>query len=185
MKLSEIYPPYEKSLIDNLFNQILDRFNSQKKAPYVDKELNPKEDEFLELININYSSEYINVYCRFENPEKWAITFLELRNAIKLTIRHGQIMGAGNYNKMTGTSNFVGTPLHILIALIPEDEYKKKSLVGKLLKHSKFGLVEVDSLDLKDDFINIKVEEDVKKTKMDFWEIDEKEFRDIFDESAA
>lgn len=185
MKLNELYLPYEDRMIDRLFDLILERFKSEKRAPYLNKDGTPKEDEFLELKNINYPSEYINVYRRFDNPEKWDVTFKELKNAIKLTLRNGRILRSGDYNKMTGTSNFVGTPLHILIALLSEDEYKKYSLVGRPLKHLKFGSVKVEAIDFKDDFVIIEVENKTKKIKIDYWEIEEKDFKGILSESAT
>lgn len=183
MKLNEIYIPYENKIVEDFFKQIIEKFNSEERAPYIDKNLQPREDEFLELVNINYPSEYINIQRRFDNPEKWNVTFKELKNAIKYTLRKGSIQGSGDYNKMTGTSNFVGTPLHILIALIPNDEYKKVSIVGKQLKHPKFGLVLIEEIEFPKDEIIIQFEEDRKKLKMDFWEISKEEFNSALYES--
>lgn len=185
MKLSELYLPYEKLQIDKFFNQILERFKSEKKAPYVDKNHDPREDEYLELVNINYPSEYINIQRRFNNQEKWKVTYDEIKNAIKFTLRQGSIQGSGDYNKMTGTSNLVGTPLHILIALLPKDEYEKVSLVGKSLPHSKFGNVVAKEIDLAENHIVIPVEGKEKKIIMDYWEITEEEFNRVFNEQSA
>src|SRR5690606_28618645 len=185
MKLDKLYLKYENEIIERFFSQIIERFKSEKKAFYVDKNLNVKEDEILELGNINYPSGYINVYRRFDDPEKWDVTFLELKNAVKLTLRSGGMLGSGDYNKMSGTSNFVGTPLRALIALVPYNEYKKFRLAGQTNTNPKCGAVKVNSVEFKNDFILIEVENEVKKIKMDFWEIDEKEFKRVIDESPA
>jgi len=185
MKLNDLYIPYENKIVENFFKHIIEKFKSEERAPYIDKNLQPREDEYLELVNINYPSEYINIQRRFDNPEKWNVTFLELRNAIKFTLRKGSIQGSGDYNKMTGTSNFVGTPLHILIALVQNDEYKKVSIVGKQLKHPKFGLVLIEEIEFVENVINILVGESIKKIKMDFWEITELDFNKVFNEPAA
>lgn len=179
MKLDKLYLKYENEIVEKFFNRILERFKTEQKALYIDKDLNPKESEFLELKNIDYPSQYMKVYRRFDNPEEWKVSFEELRNAIKYTIRRGAILGSGDYNKMTGTSNFVGTPLRTLIALISNDDYKKYSLVNKFLTHPKFGTVEIKGLDFKDDFINIEVENAIKKIKMDYWEINAEMFEEI------
>lgn len=185
MKLSELNIKFENNIIEKFLRLILDRFTKEKVAPYLNRDGTPKDDEFLELRNINYPATRINVYRRFSNLEKWDVSFSELRKAIKLTLRNGKILGSADYNKMTGTSNFVGTPLHILIALIPEEEYKKNTLVGKLLKHPKFGFVKVMSLDFNKESINIETENNLKSIKMDFWEITEEEFKNTLNESTA
>ena len=148
MKLNELYINYEKNNIEGIFNHILSRFKQDKQAPYLEKSGIPKDDEFIELVNINYSSEYMNVLRRFNNPTKWDISFVDLKNAIKLTLRNVCLLGSGDYNKMAGISNFIGPPLHILIALVKEDKYKKHSLISKNLSHPKFVTLKLNQLSL-------------------------------------
>ena len=185
MKLNELYIPYEGKKVEDFFKKIIEIFKVNERAPYIDKNLQSREGEYLELLNFNYPSEYINIQRRFDNPEKWNVTFSELKNAIKYTLRKGSIQGSGDYNKMTGTSNFVGTPLHIIIALIPNDEYKKVCIIGKQLTHPKFGLVPIEEIEFPENVISILVGENIKKIKMDFWEITESDFNKVFNEPAA
>lgn len=185
MKLNELYIPYESKVVDNIFNKILESFKASKRAPYIDKNLEPKEGEFLELISINYPSKYINVQRRFNNPDKWQITFKDLENAVKFTLRMGGIQGSGDYNKMTGTSNFIGTPLHILIALIPNKEYLKASIVGKSLHHKKFGAVKVNKINMLKETIFIETEGAIKEIAVNFFELIDEEFNRVINEQST
>lgn len=185
MKLSELYFPYEQEVVDKLFNQVLARFKSQRKAPYLDKYQNPKEDEFLELASIDYTSGKIYFRRRLNNPERWDVSFGELKNAVKATVRLGRILRPSDYLKMDGKSNFVGTPLHLLISLLSQEEYQKYSLANRYLSHQKFGKVKILGIEYPENNIHIEYTPKPKAIKIEFWEITKDEFKEALNESSA
>ncbi|HZW40295.1 MAG TPA: hypothetical protein VFF33_13435 [Ignavibacteriaceae bacterium] len=84
---------------------------------------------------------------------------------------------------MDGTSNFVGTPLHLIISLIHENEYKCYSLAEKKLPHTKFGEVGIIEIEYSNNNVIIDVIDSTKKIKMDFWEIEKEEFDKVIDKT--
>lgn len=147
MKLSELYLPYEKDLIEKLLRKIIEKFRSEGDAHYFDKFGSSKEDEFIELDKISSSTETIHFKRRNNNPIEWGVSFSRLKNAIKVTVRRGRILRPTDYLYMDGKSNFIGTPLHLLISLLPQEEYQKYSLANWQLTHQKFGKVKILGID--------------------------------------
>ena len=185
MKLLDLYLPYKKRITSEVFNKIINRFRETGRALYFDKFGNPKEDEFLELDRISYGTETIYFKRRKNNPVEWEVSFSKLRNAIKATVRSGKILRPTDYLTMDGKSNFIGTPLHLLISLLTDEFYQKYSLVNRYLIHQKFGKVEILGIGYPENNILIEFQPKNKLIKMDYWEVDEKEFNEVVNEHTT
>lgn len=185
MNLNELYLPYEKKIIPIIFNDIISNFRNTGRAPYFDKYGNQKIDEYLELDRISSATETIYFKRRNNNPVEWEVPFSKLKNAIKATVRFGRILRQTDYLTMDGKSNFIGTPLHLLVSLLPQEEYQKYSLSNRYLTHQKFGKVKILGIDYPENHITIESQPKPKKIKMDFWEITEDEFNGVVNAPRA
>lgn len=180
--LKEYYLNHEKNIIEQLLKKIIDNFCSDGKAYYLDKYRNRKENEYLELDKISIPAETISLKRRNNNPVEWEVSFKLLRNAIKITLRFGKILRPTDYLTMNGKSNFIGTPLHILVSMLDEKEYQQNSLVGKKITHTVFGEVRVLGIDYPKDIILIETQLESKMISMEYFQITEKEFEGLFNE---
>ncbi len=179
MKLIDLYIRHEQTAIDVLFESIIKKFREQGKIPYFENNGLPKSDEFLELERISFPDEKIFVKRRNNNPTIWDIKFTELKDAVKLSIRSGGILKTSDYLKMYGKSNFIGTPLHLLINILDECEYESYSLVGKSIDHPKYGNCEITGISLKDNKMSLRIAEGIRDFFMIF-NYDEEKFCALF-----
>ncbi|MCZ7603141.1 MAG: hypothetical protein M5R37_09745 [Melioribacteraceae bacterium] len=175
MKFLNAYLDYENKVINDLISKIKKVFESEGKAPYYDTESNKKEDEFLELISFGPPIKF-----KRRNNVPWEVSRDDLESAIKLTLRKGSIQRPTDYLHMYGKSNFVGTPLHLIISLLPNDEYANLSLIGMKLVHKKFGESIIDEIEFEKDIIKLTTNsEGIKSISMKYLEIDDDQFKGL------
>lgn len=137
MKFSDVYKVYEDKISQELTDRLVEIFLSEREAPYLTADGEPKEDEFLELVR--FSNDVL--ICKRRTGVDWEVPVTLLREAVRLTLRCGGIVRQSDYKSMSGTSNFRGTPLHILISQLDTNVYAVHSIVNREIEHSIFGKV--------------------------------------------
>ncbi|MBU1100743.1 MAG: hypothetical protein KKA84_10105 [Bacteroidetes bacterium] len=147
----EFYDAYESKIVEKLFQDIIEIFKSEERAPYLTIQCKPKPDEFLELKTVTENEIYFNRLKN--NPADWKISFDQLMDAIRYSVRNGRKLKASEYKRLYGTSNYVGIPLNILIHLLPEEVYTEASLAGSKIDLVNLGEVTIVSLELNEDVI--------------------------------
>lgn len=166
---NEFYDSYESKIVEKLFQDITEIFKSEERAPYLTIQCKPKPDEFLDLKTITENEIYFK--REEDNPVDWKISFDQLKDAIRYSVRNGRKLKASEYNKLYGTSTLVGVPLNILIHLLPEEVYTEASLAGSTINLVNLGEVTIVSLELNKDVIvvllnNIKKRLSTKHVKV-------------------
>lgn len=164
---AELYLPLENILVDKLYQKIIGIIKEKKKIPYLDSEGNPK-DEYLEYFNISETE--ISFNRRGGNKNKWKVKPKELKDAIRYALRSDMTLNRKNYNKMYGTSNFVGTPLFLFVNLV--NEYiEKHQVVGIELTHNQFGVGIITGIDKAKNTLLFKFGEETKTLSMDYFQL--------------
>ena len=148
---NEFYDSYESKIVEKLFQDIIQIFKTEGRAPYLTIQCKPKPDEFLELKTITDNEICFNK--RKGSPADWKISFDQLKDAIRYSIKNGRKLKATDYKKMYGTSKIIGVPINILIHLLPEEVYKDASLAGSTIDLVNLGEVTIVSLALDKDVI--------------------------------
>lgn len=156
----EFYDSYESKIVENLFHDIIEIFKSEGRAPYLTIQCKPKPGEFLELKTVSDDEIYFN--REEDNPIDWKISFDQLKDAIRYSIRNGRKLKASDYKKMYGTSTLVGLPINILIHLLPEEVYTEASLAGRTIDLVNLGEVTIVKLDFNKDVL-VVLHDDTKK----------------------
>lgn len=169
--LAEIYLPAERQLINQFCKKIQDLIKDKKKIPYLDSDNNPKE-EFLEYFII--SDAMITFNRRGGNKTKDKVTLKELKDAIKLAFRSDEELTRAGFNKMYGKANFAGTPLYLFINLVV-DEIKKRRIVGQEISHQSFGKGIISKIDLQNDSVWFKYNDELKSLSMDYFPLEKED----------
>ncbi len=164
---SEVYLETEQILIDQLHQMILDIIKEKKKIQNPTAEENSKE-EFLEYFFITDTN--ISFNSRGTASTKYTVTTKALKDAIKFTLRNDEELTKKSFNKMYGTSNFVGAPYFLLISLIKEEIIKRR-IIGLEVMHNQFGKGLITRMELQKNYLWFKYNEDHKKLSMDFFSL--------------
>lgn len=171
LSLKELYVQNETTAIGSITKKIMDRLQEEGKIHHIQKNGKIKEDSFLELDKI-VEDEAIYFKKKNNKPKEWIVPIKTLEDAIKFTIRKGKVARATEYLKMNGSSNFIGTPLHLLINSVNNDEYLKNSIVGKKIPHKVFGDVKVDTVDYNTEVVTATINEKEKALVMEYWQVE-------------
>ena len=93
--------------------EIVTRFESERKAPYLDG------DGY--LVCGGRSGVHLIVYRRHNNPKPWMVPLAALREAVRQSCALGRPLRQTECNAIC---NRRGTPLSILLQLVPTDRYR-------------------------------------------------------------
>ena len=93
--------------------EIIRTFQEQGTAPYLDG------DGALTYDGIDVAKIYF--FRKDNNPRRWNVAITSLEAAVRLTLEEGQILTTTAYNQI---ENRRGTPLRILVNLLPEERYR-------------------------------------------------------------
>ncbi len=129
---SRHYPEMEERFIFEIETMIFETLIQQGRVA-----IEGDENNVLEFYNRT------NFKVRVKRPQKnvWSIPIQTLRNAIRKVLREGHLRREDGSLaiKIDTRPAKLDVPVQLLLRLVPEDEYVKRSLVGNKVRHNVYG----------------------------------------------
>ncbi|MBN2366565.1 MAG: hypothetical protein JXL67_10390 [Calditrichaeota bacterium] len=108
-------------------------------------------DEVLEFAGrTNYK-----LLLRRPHKNVWSVSFKDFRESVRKVLRRGPEKVLDRENNSGSKKENLDLPTHLLLHVIPENEYQSRSFVGNKVVHSKWGIGEILSISESG---NVKVE---------------------------
>lgn len=132
LNFAENYSELEEQFVSELENMILSQLIENGRVTS-----QAKGEDVIEFAGRT------NFKIRVKRPNKnvWSIPIQLLKEAIRKVLREGKLLTTGGSYAVskTGKPSHLETPLKLLLASVPEEEYRKRSLVGNLVTHEVYG----------------------------------------------
>ncbi len=108
-------PKRANGCVDDIVAEILKKFRRDGKAPYLDGDGH--------LHYVKQDGDKVIVRRRHDNSREWKVPISALEEAVRQSCKVGRPLRSGECNEIC---NRRGTPLAILLRIVPDDRYKKK-----------------------------------------------------------
>lgn len=127
----ETFEELEEAYLDELGESLIRRLMEKKSV-----ELPGAAKEVLEFAGRT------NYKIRLKRPNKnvWSVSFQDFREAIRKVLRKGRLNSLEGQNEKSAESTGpFDLPTSMLLHILPDDEYKKRSFVGNRVIHPTMG----------------------------------------------
>ncbi len=159
--LNQAIEDLENRYIGEIENLLISTLMEQKSV-----HLHGDVDEVLEFAGrTNYK-----ILLRRPNKNVWSVSFKDFRESVRKVLRTGpeKILDEEN----SGSKNDdLDLPTHLLLHVLPEDEYENRSFVGNRVLHSKWGTGEILGI-LESGNVRVKFDGKQVMLKPDFVKLD-------------